>query len=176
MAAGKVLAFGLAVIVAAPVIASAQGQGLTEGKEPGIQAELTGYEENLTLSTTGTGSFKAVITNDNEIVYELKYANLESDITQSHIHFGRPAINGGIAAWLCGTASNPGPAGTPACEVGRDGTVTGTITAANVVGPAGQGIAPGEFGELVAAIRAHATYVNVHTSVRTGGEIRGLVR
>ena len=176
MAAGKVLAFGLAVIVAAPVLAYAQGQGLTEGKDPGIQAELTGYEENLTLSTTGTGSFKAVITSDNEIVYELKYANLESDITQSHIHFGRPAINGGIAAWLCGTASNPGPAGTLPCEVGRDGTVTGTITAANVVGPAGQGIAPGEFAELVAAIRAHATYVNVHTAVRTGGEIRGLVR
>jgi CHRD domain len=45
-----------------------------------------------------------------------------------------------------------------------------------VIGPAGQGIAPGEFAELVAAIRAHATYVNVHTNVRTGGEIRGLVR
>lgn len=176
MAAGKVLAFGLAVIVAGPVLAYAQGQGLTAGKDPGIQAELTGYEENLTLSTTGTGSFKAVITDDNEIVYELKYANLESDITQSHIHFGRPGINGGIAAWLCGTASNPGPAGTPPCEVGRDGTVTGTVTAATVIGPAGQGIAAGEFAELVAAIRAHATYANVHTTGRPGGEIRGLVR
>jgi hypothetical protein len=176
MAAGKVLAFGLAVIVAAPVLAYAQGQGVTEGTDPGIQAELTGYEEVPTLSTTGNGSFKAVITKDNEIVYELKYANLESDITQSHIHFGRPAINGGIAAWLCGTPTLPGPAGTPACDGPRDGTVTGTITAASVIGPAGQGISAGEFAELVAAIRAHATYANVHTVLRPGGEIRGIVR
>ena len=176
MAAGKIMTLGLAVIVAAPVLAYAQGQGVTEGNDPGIQAQLSGYEENLTLSTTGTGSFKAVITKDNEIVYELKYADLESDITQSHIHFGRPGINGGIAAWLCGTPALPGPAGTPACELGREGTVTGTITAANVIGPAGQGIAAGEFAELVAAIRAHATYANVHTTGRAGGEIRGLVR
>ena len=176
MAAGKVLAFGLAAIVAGPVLAYAQGQGLTQGIDSRIQAQLTGYEENLTLSTTGTGSFTAVITRDNEIVYELKYADLESDITQSHIHFGRPGINGGIAAWLCGTTALPGPAGTPPCVVGREGTVTGTITAASVIGPAGQGIAAGEFDELIAAIRAHATYANVHTNGRQGGEIRGLVR
>jgi len=176
MAAGKLFAFGLAVIVAGPVLAYAQGQGLTQGNDSRIQAQLTGYEENLTLSTTGNGSFTAVITRDNEIVYELKYADLETDITQSHIHFGKPGINGGIAAWLCGTTALPGPTGTPPCTVGREGTVTGTITAASVIGPAGQGIAPGEFDELIAAIRAHATYANVHTTGRAGGEIRGIVR
>ena len=31
-----------------------------------------------------------------------------------------------------------------------------------------QGIAPGEFGEMVDAIRAGATYVNVHTTGRPG--------
>ena len=34
---------------------------------------------------------------------------------------------------------------------------------------------PGEFGELVRAMRAGATYVNVHTNLSPGGEIRGQI-
>jgi hypothetical protein len=55
--------------------------------------------------------------------------------------------------------------------------VTGTITTPNVIGPAGQGIAAGEFAELVDAIRAGVTYANVHTLPQFGGgEIRGQIR
>jgi hypothetical protein len=39
-----------------------------------------------------------------------------------------------------------------------------------------QGIEPGAIGELVAAIRAGATYVNVHSSKWPGGEIRAQIR
>jgi len=39
-------------------------------------------------------------------------------------------------------------------------------------GAASQGLAAGEFTELVRAIRAGATYVNVHTTGHPGGEIR----
>ena len=41
-----------------------------------------------------------------------------------------------------------------------------------MVGPTGQGIAPGEYAELLRAIRAGATYANVHTSKYPAGEIR----
>jgi hypothetical protein len=51
--------------------------------------------------------------------------------------------------------------------------VTGTLRPADVIGPAGQGITAGQFEELVRAIRAGATYVNVHSSLYPGGEIRG---
>ena len=131
MAAGKILALGLAVLVVAPALANDQKPGSHDGADRRLQARLTGFEENPTLSTTGRGTFKALITKDNEIVYELTYSGLESDITQSHIHFGRPGINGGIAAWLCGTTANPGPVNfpPPPCEVGREGTVTGVLTA-----------------------------------------------
>ena len=56
----------------------------------------------------------------------------------------------------------------------RDGH--GNAACADVVGPADQGIDPGEFGELVRAIRAGATYANVHTDKYPGGEIRAQLK
>ena len=56
-----------------------------------------------------------------------------------------------------------------------EATVTGTITAANVIGPTAQGIQPGEFDKLVAAIRAGVTYANIHNAIFGGGEIRGQI-
>jgi hypothetical protein len=53
--------------------------------------------------------------------------------------------------------------------------VSGVLTPANVIGPAAQGVAPGEFAELVRAIRAGVTYANVHTQAFMGGEIRGQI-
>ena len=49
-----------------------------------------------------------------------------------------------------------GPAGTPPCPPGP-ASVEGTIEADDVIGPAAQGIAPGELGELMRAIRAGVT-------------------
>jgi hypothetical protein len=46
----------------------------------------------------------------------------------------------------------------------------------NVIGPAAQGIAPAEFAELVAATRAGAACVNVHSSKFPAGEIRGQLK
>ncbi len=42
--------------------------------------------------------------------------------------------------------------------------MTGTITPAQVLEAVGQGIAAGEFEELVAAIRAGRAYANVHSA------------
>ena len=76
--------------------------------------------------------------------------------------------------FLCSNLGN-GPAGTQPCPAGP-ATVTGTLTAADVVGPAAQGIAAGEFEELLRAIRARVTYVNVHSSKFPAGEIRSQLR
>jgi hypothetical protein len=54
--------------------------------------------------------------------------------------------------------------------------VTGTWTAADIIGPTGQGVEAGSFAEFVRALRAGAVYVNVHSSPRfPEGEIRGQV-
>jgi hypothetical protein len=150
-------------------LAVAQG-----GKKNLKSGELIGYEENPDVSTQAAGSFRVTIDDEaRTLEYELRYANLESDVTQAHVHFGKRAVNGGISVFLCSNLGN-GPAGTPACPL-RSGTVSRTVGATDVIGPAGQGIAAGEFDELAAAMRAGATYANVHSTVFPAGEIRAQI-
>jgi len=139
-----------------------------------VHTELHPYEEVPSVSSTARGEFRARISRDGtEIHYTLSYSGLEGDVRQAHIHFGQHGVNGGIVVFLCQTTTNPDPTGhAPTCP--QSGTVSDTLTAANMTGgAAGQGIAPGEFSELVAAIRAGVAYVNVHSSKFTGGELRG---
>ena len=145
------------------------GQGRT------LKATLRGIEEPPSVSSTGRGTFRATVSEDGTMIrYTVTYADLEGDVLQSHIHLGQRAVNGGIAAFLCTNLEN-GPAATPTCPGPRAGTVSGTITAAEVIGPSGQGLAPGEFAEFLRAIDRGVTYANVHSDKHTGGEIRGQI-
>lgn len=141
-----------------------------------VTARLVGYEEvPSSLSTPGRGRFRAVIDEEAQtITYRLTYGGLEADVAQAHIHFGQRHTAGGISVFLCSNLGN-GPAGTPACPA-QGGEVTGTLTAAAVIGPAAQGIAAGEFAELIAAIRTGNAYANVHSTKYPAGEIRGQIR
>jgi hypothetical protein len=131
----------------------------------------------MTLSTPARGSFSGRISRDgDEIDWRLEYRGIPTSVLQAHIHFGDHHTNGGISVFLCTNLGN-GPAGTPPCpnEPGTN-VVTGTSGAASVIGPAGQGIAAGEWEEFLRAIRAHRTYVNVHSETYPGGEIRGQIK
>jgi hypothetical protein len=145
-----------------------------------MRADLRSFNEVNTLSTAGRGTFFATLSKDEtEIHYRLDYRDLEGgNVTQAHIHLGARHTNGGVSVWLCGSETNPGPTGTPVCgDPGGSGAeAMGMVDASDVVGPSGQGIAPGEFAELVKAIKAGVTYVNVHTTGFGGGEIRGQIK
>lgn len=161
------------IALAATIAAST---GLGDSGSRTVNAKLSGLQETPAVSTVASGQFKAKInSSDTELTYELEYADLEGNITQSHIHFGQKSVAGGIMIWLCGTATNPGPAGTPSCAGPQSGKVTGTVTAASVVGPNGQGVAPGEFAEALKAIRKGAAYANVHSTKFAAGEVRGQI-
>ena len=98
---------------------------------------------------------------------------IATPVLQAHIHFGQEAVNGGISAFLCSNLGN-GPAGTQPCPP-PPARVTGTISAADVVGPDGQGSPPASSSELVRALRAGVAYANVHSDQYKGGEIRGQI-
>ena len=149
------------------------GLALANDDDNRARARLSGFQEVLPLATSGTGRFDAHL-KPTSFTYELSYSGLDAPATQAHIHFGQKAVNGGIVVFLCTNLGN-GPAGTPACP-GSGGTVSGTITAASVIGPAGQDISPGEFDDLLRAMRAGATYANVHSTKFPGGEIRGQIK
>ena len=158
----------LVLILLGLVSSVAQGQ---EGRR--FKATLVPTEEVPALSNVASGTFTLLIDFDElSFDYELSYSGISgTGATQSHIHLAQKGVNGGIMVFFCTNLGN-GPPGTQACPA--NGTVTGTATAANVGGGANaQGIAPGQFDEVLAAIRAGVVYVNVHSALFPGGEIRG---
>jgi hypothetical protein len=149
------------------------------GRDNSIWARLIGLQEVPVVLTAGRAWFRADIADDElSIDWSLTYEQLQADVTQAHLHIGQPLANGGISVWMCAnTPPITPPAGIPvpqACPL-RSGTISGTWTTADVGGPAGQGVAVGEFAELVRAIRIGVVYANVHTTNSPGGEIRGQV-
>jgi len=165
----RVLLAVMGILVAIATVATAEQIG----------ALLTGYEETpAAVSTTGRGEFTATIDADGDaIVYTETYSGLQGPVTQSHIHVGQLGVSGSVVIFLCQTAANPDPTGlAPQCP--QEGTVSGTITAANVIAgsTASQQLVAGDLAAVITAIRAGAAYANVHTNPSPGGEIRGQLR
>jgi hypothetical protein len=170
---------GLAVAAALAAVVAA-GDRLTAGgsmhdDDLKVKTRLSGLNEPPAVFTGARGSFEATIAKDRSgFEYTLAYENLEGTVTQSHIHIGQPLVNGGIAIWLCQTATNPSPISTtPQCPGPNSGTVNGVITAADVIGPLGQGVSPQELEAVFKAMQRGFAYVNVHSSRTPSGEIRG---
>jgi len=167
---------GIAIIGMAGLLATA-----TVARGETLGATLTGYEESPSVSTVANGDFSARIENGgtaDHFHYTLEYSGLQGTVSQSHIHVAQPGVNGSIIIWLCQTSTNTDPTGlAPQCP--QEGTVSGRITAANVIAgtTTTQQLNAGDFAGAVAAMRAGFAYANVHTlPLSPGGEIRGQIR
>jgi CHRD domain len=164
--------FCLAALFATILTASA-ARAVDENED--LRADLSPLNQVPAVFAKSLGHFDAEIEEQGSISFTLSYKNMSSPVTGAHIHFGASKTNGGIIVFLCGGAK-------PACPA--DGTISGTITAADVsVLPATngdsvipQGIQPGNFAALLKAIRTANGYVNVHTTTFPNGEIRGQVK
>jgi len=164
-----IVAVGVAAVSITAIVATAIATGGTNA----VHGELEGYQEVPSISTTGTGEFRAKIVDGGDALeYELSYSQLEGDVTQAHIHFGQSRTIGGIALYLCSNLAPPAGVPLPP-DCPASGTVTGTLDADDVFSNvAGQGIGDNEFDEVVRALRAGATYVNVHSDDFPVGEVR----
>lgn len=119
-------------------------------------AALNGTQEVPVVSSSGSGSGLAVISADGSTVtYLVRYSGLSGPVNAAHFHTGVAGVSGGVILPL---VAGPSP-------------MSGTLTSANF---AASGSVT-SFAEAVAAIRAGATYFNLHTTAHPGGEIRGQI-
>jgi hypothetical protein len=147
-----------------------------------FQATFSGFDE---VGGVGAGQTGAIFSNgqgtltvelntqQQSLTFTLTYSNLGTPVTQAHIHFGKIHVGGGIMVFLCSNLAPP--PGTQPCPP-NGGTVTGMLTPASVVGPVAQGIGPGDFNKLAAALLSNTAYGNIHTVQFPVGEIRGELR
>ena len=162
----KICAFTIMIVSLALV------SGFTRsGSNESHKADLRGFDEVPAVSSTGTGELKMKVHEDAQIIeFELNYENLEGTTTgAAHIHIGQEGANGGVVAFFCGGN------GTPPCTP-TSGSFSGMIEPDDITAVAAQGIALGEWSEVVRAMRAGRIYANVHTNKHPGGEIRGQVK
>ncbi|HMG24534.1 MAG TPA: CHRD domain-containing protein [Kofleriaceae bacterium] len=135
-----------------------------------LRAELRGLNEVPPTTSKGSASLRAQLDEEaGTIDFTLDFADLTQAPTVAHIHFGPTKVNGGVMVFFCGGG------GKPACPTTTTGTITGTIAAADVLGPAPQGITAGDFDDVVRAIRTGNSYANMHNLNFPNGEVRGKV-
>lgn len=130
-------------------------------------AHLSGDQEVPPKETSATGqAFFQLNKDGNELSYRLIVANIE-DLHMSHIHLAPAGSNGGVVVWLYPSA--PPAVMLPGTTNGI--LATGTITSASLVGT----LKGKTLGDLITQMNNGNAYVNVHTMMNPGGEIRGQI-
>jgi hypothetical protein len=155
----------VAAVAAALVLLSPSTARSTSGDS--FQAHLAGRNEVPPVDSKGTGQVTFKLSDDGtSLSYKMVIANID-EVTQAHIHIAPEGVNGPVVTFLYGFNA----AGT-----GEPGILAeGTITAADLIPRPAIGYG-GTMAELLAAMRAGNTYVNVHTHPFPGGEIRGQIK
>ncbi len=166
---GIAIAALVSALLAAPVIRADDNEGVS------FEAELSGAQEVPMTATEATGEATFVLSADGTSIHFVLEVEDINNVIAAHIHLGAPGVNGPVVAFLYGPTA---PGGGPI-----EGKIaSGTITAANLVGP----LAGHPLSDLVAAMNSGNTYANVHTNdgvnpINTGpgdfpaGEIRGQI-
>jgi hypothetical protein len=145
------------------------------GEDRNFVTALSGREEVPARDTLARGVAIFHLSEDGtEIAYKLIVANIEN-VVAAHIHVGPEGMNGPIVVPLFDGPAGGGRTDGPLAE--------GVITAGSLVGP----LAGHPLSDLITAMEAGDTYVNVHTNDGVappntgpgdfpGGEIRGQIR
>jgi hypothetical protein len=163
---------GLAVLTLAGVLPTVSADSKDQARPPAkkFTAHLVGTNEVPPTASLGEGMLKLTLSDDEtSLEFDLTYSGLTGPPAAAHIHFGPTKVNGGVMVFFCGGG------GKPPCPTENAGEVTGTIVAADVVGPTAQLVPPGNLTPVILALRNKLAYANMHTAAAPGGEIRGPV-
>ena len=141
-------------------------------------ATLSGASEVPAVPSTGTGS--ATITYDpvtHLLGLDINFANLVSPTTASHIHCCalQPGNNAGVATTTPTFAGFPLGVTSGTYVNTLDLTLASSYNPAFVANVAGGSLTVAE-ALLAAGLGNNMTYLNIHTVLNGGGEIRGTIR
>jgi hypothetical protein len=142
-----------AIIVAATAVACDSYDNGTAPLYPTFAATMNGAGEFPANAATGTGT-ATIVKQSGTYTYTITYTGMSGPLTGAHIH--GPAAAGANASVIVPFATT---------GAGASGTLTGTFTGTN--NPA---ITPDSLDVLM---RTGKAYVNLHTTLNQGGEIRG---
>jgi len=125
-------------------------------------ATLSGSNEAPPVAATGAGGFATVTVNltTQTIDWVVDVYNLPSGVTAAHIHVGGLGVAGPVVINF-----------TVPTNASNDFRLSGSARAADVVARQPQGV--NTFDDVVQALATGHGYVNVHTQVNPGGEVRG---
>ncbi|HCY42609.1 MAG TPA: CHRD domain protein [Prolixibacteraceae bacterium] len=127
-------------------------------------AHLSGDQEVPPRETLATGQAIFQLSKDGtELSYKLIVADLE-DVTASHIHLGLPGVSGGVVVPLYISGLISGTSNGILAE--------GVIKNENLTGA----LKDKTLNDLIANINNGNAYVNVHSKLSPGGEIRGQIK
>lgn len=156
--------------VTAGVALAAAGVALAEGHSDGegeFKATLNGYAEVPAVLTTGSGQATVTPSSDGKsLAVTLNFTKLAGVAQSAGLYLGLPGTTGGLIAPICGGTK-------PTCPTAAQANVTTTITAADVLAIAAQGLAAADLAAVNEALSNGAVYVNVLTDKFPKGEIRG---
>jgi hypothetical protein len=125
-------------------------------------ATLSGSNEAPPVPATGAGGFATVTVNvaAQTINWVVDVYNFPSGVTAAHIHVGGAGVAGPVVVNFAVPTS-----------ASNDFRISGSARASDVVARQPQGV--NTFEDLVQALATGHAYVNVHSQVNGGGEIRG---
>lgn len=140
-------------------MATAEAQAQTVG----MSALLSGSNE-VPGVLTGAGGTATVTVNTatQEVTYRVEVFNFPSGATAAHFHVGGPGLAGPVVV------NFSVPQG-----ISNDFTISGTARASDLQPRQAQGI--GSWDDFIQALLLGQVYINVHSAVNGGGEIRGQV-
>ena len=153
------LTIAMTAVMLALAAAPASAQSFT------LTATLSGAGQATQVANgVNTGAFgDATVVVDvtaQTLTYSVRVFNLPSGVTASHIHVGSDKTAGPVVVNFA-----------PPANASNDFGFTGTVRFADFTLRPDQGIRSAE--DMVQAILGGNSYVNVHSTVNPGGEVRG---
>ena len=155
----RVMRMMIAAIFVLGTVGTAQAQVIR------FTANLSGNQETPAVLTGAFGT--ATVTLDlgtQELRWDIDVFNMPSGTSNAHFHVGGPGVAGPTVVNIAFPTS-----------ISNDYKLTGSATATNLNSPGGRDQGIRSWEDFMQSLLGGQIYINVHSQVNGGGEIRGQV-